>query len=145
METWKWDNEGINAKSELNLGEMITKQYTPTTQVTGEPTSTARLYYALQQTNPFRMVSTVMPMNSSTMELPQVTSISAAHEANIPNAINLATGTGGNLSTVQLVTQNWTSRNFFSDQSVDDLPGLDNMVAGFMGCLLYTSPSPRDS
>ena len=133
METWKWDNGGINAKSELNLGEMITKQYTPTTQVTGEPTSTMRLYYALQQTNPFRMVSTVMPMNSSTMELPQVTSIGAAHEANIPASINLASGTGGDLSTVQLVTQNWTSRNFFSDQAVDDLPGLDNMVAGFMG------------
>ena len=133
MDTWKWDNEGFTAKSELNLGEMITKQYTPTTQVTGEPTSTMRLYYALQQANAFRGLSTIMPMNSSTMELPRVTSISAAHEGNIPNAINLATGTGGGLETVQLVTQNWTSRNFFSDQAVDDLPGLDNMVAGFMG------------
>ena len=45
METWKWDSEGFNAKSTIDLGEMITKQYTPTTRVTGEPTSTARLYY----------------------------------------------------------------------------------------------------
>ena len=133
MSTWKWDNEGFSAKSEIDLGAEITKQYVTTTQVTGEPTSTARLYYTLQQTNPFRPYSTVMPMNSSTMELPRVTSIGAAHEAAIPASINLATGTGGNLDTVQLITQNWTSRNYFSDQAVDDLPGLDNMVAGFMG------------
>ena len=133
METWKWDNEGINAKSEIDFSEVISKQYTPTTQVTGEPTSTARLYYSLAQGNPFRMVSTIMPMNSSTMELPRVISVTAAHEANIPSSINLATGHGGGLETVQLVTQNWTSRTFFSDQAVEDLPGLDPMVAGFQG------------
>ena len=131
--TFKWDNEGINAKADVDLGPEITKQYTPTTQVTGEPTSTARLYYSLMQGNPFRMVSSVMPMNSSTMELPRVIGVTAGHEANIPASINVSTGHGGSLETVQLVTQNWTSRTFFSDQAVEDLPGLDSMVAGFQG------------
>ena len=133
MDTWKWDAEGYNAKSEIDFSDVISKQYVTTTQVTGEPTSTARLYYALQQGNPFRMVSTIKPMNSSTMELPVVTGITAQHEGVIPNSINIGTGHGGNLGTVQLVTQNWTSRTFFSDQAVEDLPGLDPMVAGFQG------------
>ena len=95
MDSFKWDNEGFNAKAEVDLSKEITKAYPTTTQVTGEPTSTARLYYALQQGNPFRMVSTVMPMNSSTMELPVVSGISALSQTH--------------------------------------------------PCLLYTSPSPRDS
>ena len=133
MKSFNWDAEGFTAKTEVDLSEEITKAYNPTTQVTGEPTSTARLYYALQQSNPFRMVSTVMPMNSSTMELPEVTGITAQHEGNIPASINTASGHGGGLSTVQLVTQNWTSRTAFSDQSIMDLPGLDSMVGGFIG------------
>ena len=133
MDSFKWDNEDFNAKAEVDLSDEITKAYNPTTQVTGEPTSTARLYYALQQRNPFRMVSTVMPMNSSTMELPTITGITAQHEAAIPASISTASGHGGGLATVQLITQNWTSRTAFSDQSVDDLPGLDAMVGGFIG------------
>ena len=129
-----WDNsESFNAKTSINLGNEITKAYNTTTQVDGEPTSTARLYYALQQYNPFRSVSTTMPMNSSTMELPVVTGITAQAEANIPSAISTASGHGGDIGSVQLITQNWTSRTLFSDQSVEDLPGLDGMVAGFMG------------
>ena len=134
MDSFKWDNEGFNAKAEVDLTKEITKAYPSTGPVTGEPRSTARLYYALQQGNPFRMVSTVMPMNSSTMELPTVTGISAAHEANVPNSISVAdAAAGGELGTTQLVTRNFVSRNFFSDQAVEDLPGLDGMVGGFMG------------
>ena len=132
-ETWKWDAEGFNAKSEIDMGGMITKAYDTTTQVTGEPESTARLYYALQQMNPFRGLSTVMPMNSSTMNLPEVTAITAAHEGTVPAEINTGTGHGGSLASVELVTRNWVSRTAFSDQSVEDLPGLDSMVGGFMG------------
>lgn len=134
MHSFKWDSESINAKSNVDLGGEITKAFNGTTQVTGEPTSSARLYYQLQQTNPFRTAgATVMPMNSSTMELPTVTGITAAHEANLPGSINTASGHGGDLATTQLITQNWTSRSYFSDQSVEDLPGLDSMVGGFMG------------
>ena len=131
MESWKWDNSGFNAKADIDLTECITKQYVTTTQVTGEPTSTMRLYFALAQTNPFRPYSTVMPMNSSTMELPVITSISAAHE---PSTVEpTLSAAGGNLDTVELVTRNFVSRNFFSDQAVDDLPGLDSMVGDFAG------------
>ena len=67
------------------------------------------------------------------MELPTVTGITAAHEAAIPGSIDTTSGHGGSVDGVQqLVTQNFTSRSIFSDQSVEDLPGLDSMVAGFM-------------
>ena len=65
MDTWKWSGEGFNAKSDIDLKEMITKQYTPTTQVTGEPTSTMRLYYALQQANALRGLSTICLLYTS--------------------------------------------------------------------------------
>ena len=133
MNGFKWDREDFNAKAEIDLSKEITKAYNVTTQVAGEPTSTARLYFELAQVNPYRQYATVMPMNSSTMELPTVTGITAAHEAAIPGSIDTTSGHAGSVSGVQqLVTQNFTSRSIFSDQSVEDLPGLDSMVAGFM-------------
>ena len=83
--------------------------------------------------NPFRGVATIMPTGATAVNLPQLTSIAAAAEANIPNTINVGTGHPGDIASVQVVPQNWTSRTFFSDQSVEDLPGLDAMVASFMG------------
>ena len=129
---FQWDGEGFNAKASVDLSEFY-KEFTSTTNVTGARTDSQRLYYAMQQRNPFRGVATIMPTGATAVNLPQLTGIAAAAEAAIPNSINLATGHAGGISSVQVVPQNWTSRTFFSDQSVEDLPGLDAMVASFMG------------
>lgn len=102
-----------------------------TAQVTGSRTDMQRLYHQMQQRNPFRMISTIMPTSAGSVNLPEVTSISAAVENTVPN--NAPTGTpGGNVASVNVLPQNWVSRNQFSDQAVEDLPGLDSMIASFM-------------
>ena len=111
----------------------ISKSYNVTTQVAGEPTASASVYHNMVQANIFRSVSTIMPIGSSTVQLPEVTSITAAHEANIPATINTGSGHGGDVATKSLVAQNWTARTVFSKSSVEDLTDLDPMVASFIG------------
>lgn len=97
--------------------------------VEGSTVASQRLYYQMQQKNPFRMVSTIMPTSGGSVNLPEVTSVTAAVENTLRAA---ATSDGGGISTVAVIPQNWVSRNLFSDQHAEDLPGLDQMVAGFM-------------
>ena len=71
-----------------------------------------------------------MPTSGGSVNLPQVDTISAAAENTIPN-VTFSTS-GGGISNANVVIQNWVSRNGFSDQSLEDLPGLDQMIAGYM-------------
>ena len=116
------------------LGVEIAKAFGSTgstAQVEGSPTAAQRLYHQMQQRNPYRMVSTIMPTSAGSVNLPEITSITAAVENTVPN--NSPTGTpGGDIDSVNVIPQNWVSRNQFSDQSVEDHPGLDQMVASFM-------------
>ena len=97
---FKWDGElslegngGVN-KTNVN----VTKAFDGTTNITGAPTASQRLFYRMQQMNPFRGLSTVFPTSATAVNLPSVTGITAQAET----------------------TQTHP-------------------------CLLYTSPSPRDS
>ena len=134
---FKWDGElALEGRGDSHFNKTsvdVTKQFTSTTQITGAPTASQRLYYAMQQMNPFRGLSTIYPVSATAVNLPQVTGITAQVEANVPNSINTSTGHGGNLSSVTVVPQNWVSRTAFSDQSVADLPSLDMMIGAFMG------------
>ena len=135
-EFFKWDGELELKGNNQNVNKTfidVTKQFTSTTNITGAPTASQRLFYAMQQRNPFRGLSTMYPTSATSVNLPEVTGITAQAEANVPNSINTGTGHGGGISSVNVVPQNWTSRTAFSDQSVDDLPSLDMMISAFMG------------
>lgn len=113
----------------------FTKAYSLTgsnAQVTGAPTAAMALYHQLQQMNPFRMVSTVMPTSSGSVELPSVTGITAAVENTALQAIDGASGHAGTLASTNVRPQNWVSRTIFSDAATEDLPTLDATVASFM-------------
>ena len=132
---FKWDGElslegngGVN-KTNVN----VTKAFDGTTNITGAPTASQRLFYRMQQMNPFRGLSTVFPTSATAVNLPSVTGITAQAEASIPSSINTSSGHGGDIANATVVPQNWTSRTAFSDQSVADLPSLDMMVGAFMG------------
>ena len=145
---FKWDGElALDGRSQtVNKTSVdVTKAFDGTTNITGAPTASQRLFYRMQQMNPFRGLSTIYPTSATAVNLPSVTGITAQNEASIPSSINTGTGHGGGLANATVIPQNWTSRTAFSDQSVADLPSLDMMIGAFMGCLLYTSPSPRDS
>ena len=133
---FKWDGE-LNLEKPaggFNTAMVdVTKQFTSTTQITGAPTASQRLYYAMQQMNPFRGLSTIYPVSATAVNLPRVTGITAQVEANVPNSINTSTGHGGGIANETVVPQNWVSRTAFSDQSVADLPSLDMMIGAFMG------------
>ena len=125
----KFDNyEGITGKASINFEKAFTGTGT-TAQVTGAPTDMMRLYHQMQQRNPMRGVSTMMPISAGSVELPQVTAITAASEATLTT---LPANPGGNLASVNVRPQNWVSRSQYTDQSIEDLPGLDQMVASFM-------------
>ena len=133
---FKWDGElDLNGQgNRFNKTAIdVIKAFDGTTNITGAPTASQRLYYAMQQMNPFRGVSTIMPTSATAVNLPQVTGITAQAEAAIPSSINTSTGHGGDIANATVVPQNWTSRTAFSDQSVADLPSLDMMVGAFMG------------
>lgn len=137
----KWEGEGINVKTSLDFSE-FQKTFTGTgnAQISGSMTMAARVFHELAQMNPFRGVATVMPTSAGAVELPQVTNIDAVAEANSPVTID-ATNPGGStpahyrgtISNVTVVPQNWVGRESFSDQVIEDLPGLDPMIASFMG------------
>ena len=66
---FKWDGSlelGGRGDSVFNKTAIdVTKQFTSTTNITGAPTAAQRLYYAMQQMNPFRGVSTIMPTSAT--------------------------------------------------------------------------------
>ena len=128
----KWSSEEVKAESKIDLSTEVTKAFNSTTNITGAPTASQTVYYAMQQMNPYRAYSTVMPTGATAVNLPQVTSITAQAEANIPATINTGSGHGGTVASAQVIPHNWVSRTVFSDQSVEDLPSLDPMVAQFM-------------
>ena len=133
---FKWDGElDLNGQgNRFNKTAIdVVKAFDGTTNITGAPTASQRLYYAMQQMNPFRGVSTIMPTSATAVNLPQVTGITAQAEASVPSSINTGTGHGGDLANATVVPQNWVSRTAFSDQSVADLPSLDMMIGAFMG------------
>jgi len=129
---FSWDSENVNAKADVDFSE-FQKAYNTTTQVSGEPTASASVYFGMVQANVFRNLSTVMPIGSSTVELPELSAITAAHEGSIPATINTGSGHAGTLGTKSLVAQNWTSRTAFSKSSVEDLTDLDPMIGSMMG------------
>ena len=116
----------IDFSKEFNKAELGTGS---SAVVEGSTVASQRLYHQMQQRNPFRAVSTVMPTSGGSVNLPQVTSVTAAVENTL---VAGALTDGGGISTVAVIPQNWVSRNIFSDQHAEDLPGLDNMVASFM-------------
>ena len=120
----KWDNEGINAKAVIEV-----KSFDSQSNITGAPEASATVYHAMQQKNAFRSISTIMPITATSIKLPQVLGVQAAAENTIPASQTY----NGDISSVDVVAQNWVSRNQFSDASVEDLPSLDAMVASFMG------------
>ena len=134
---FKWDGElALEGRGESHFNKAhidVTKEFTPANNITGAPTASQRLYYAMQQMNPFRGVSTIMPTSATAVNLPQVTGITAQVETNVPTSINTGTGHGGGLASATIIPQNWVSRTAFSDSSVADLPSLDMMTGAFMG------------
>ena len=134
---FKWDGElALEGRGESHFNKAhidVTKEFTPANNITGAPTASQRLYYAMQQMNPFRGVSTIMPTSATAVNLPQVTGITAQVETNVPTSINTGTGHGGGLASATIIPQNWVSRTAFSDSSVADLPSLDMMIGAFMG------------
>ena len=132
----KLDNyEGIKGSASFNLSGEFNKSFAgtgSTAQVTGSMTDMQRLYYQMQQKNPYRGLSTILPTSGGSVNLPQVTAITAAVENTITNTSAQFSSAGGNITTTNVIPQNWVSRTAFSDQSVEDLPGLDSMVASFM-------------
>ena len=132
---FKWDGElSLSGNGGVNKTSVdVTKAFDGTTNITGAPTASQRLFYRMQQMNPFRGLSTLFPTSATAVNLPSVTGITAQAEASIPSSINTGTGHGGGLANATVIPQNWTSRTAFSDQSVADLPSLDMMVGAFMG------------
>ena len=116
-----------------NQGELdIEKAFNSGVNITGAATGSQRVFHSMVQPNVFRGLSTLMPTTATAVNLPQVSGITAQHEANIPANINTGTGHGGTVTSEAVIPQNWTSRTVFSDASVEDLPGLDPMVASMM-------------
>ena len=111
----------------------LVKQYNVTTGVAGEAQASAMVYFGMVQGNPFRGASFEMPMNSSVINLPELSGITAAHESAIPDTINTASGHGGTVTSKQLQAQNWTTRSKFSDSSIEDLVGLDSQIGRMIG------------
>ena len=134
---FKWDGElTLTGRGDSSFNKTtvdMTKAFDSTTNVTGAPTASQQVYYRMQQMNPFRGLSTMYPTNSTAVNLPQVTGITAQAEANVPSSIDTSAGHGGGLSNAAVIPQNWVSRTAFSDSSVDDLPSLDMMIGAFMG------------
>ena len=133
---FKWDGElSLEGRGQhVNKTSIdLTKAFTSTTNITGAPTASQRVFYGMLQMNPFRGMSTIMPTSATAVNLPQVSNITAQVETSVPDSINLGTVPphGGALTSVQVIPQNWVSRTAFSDQSVDDLPSLDMMVGAF--------------
>ena len=134
---FKWDGDldltgrGNSAFNKTSID--LTKADTNTTNITGAPTASQRVFYSMLQMNPFRGASTIMPTSATAVNLPRVSNITAQAEATVPDSINLGTVPphGGALTSVQVVPQNWVSRTAFTDQAVDDLPSLDQMVGAF--------------
>ena len=131
-----FDNyEGFKGNLNMDLSGEFQKSFGGTgssAQVTGSMTATQRLYYQMQQKNPFRAVSTIMPTSAGSVNLPQVTSITAGVEGTITNSSGQFSTAGGGITTTNVIPQNWVSRVAYSDQALEDLPGLDQQVAGFM-------------
>ena len=73
-----------------------------------------------------------MPTTSGAVNLPSVSGIAASNESATPLASLGSTSTTGNLASSQVIPQNWAARAVFSDQSLEDLPSLDQMVAALM-------------
>ena len=133
---FKWDGElsldgrgGVHNKTSIDL----TKADTNTTNITGAPTASQRVFFGMLQMNPFRGYSTIMPTSATAVNLPQVSNITAQAETAVPDSINLGTVPphGGALSSAPVIPQNWVSRTAFTDQAVADLPSLDMMVGAF--------------
>ncbi len=135
-EYMKWAPTGqgeVTAKTELDFTNLFNKAVTSNANTLNAPEGAAEVFFAMQQMNPFRGLSRMMPTSSSSVNLPSVTGITASAEGNVPNSINLGTGHAGALgSDNNVVPQKWTSRTAFSDVAVGDLPGLDSMVGSFM-------------
>ena len=133
---FSWASSDITTKATVDLSEEM-KAFTGTgssSQVNNTPTAASRVYHAMQQRNPLRMVSMVMPTSAGSVNLPAVTGITAAVENTVPNSINIGSGHAGTLNgTTNVIPQNWVSRTAFSDPALEDLPGLDTMIASFMG------------
>lgn len=101
------------------------------TQLAGSATGMEALYHQLQQMNPMRQHSAMLSISGGAVNLPQLTSITAAAETSVPN--NSPTGTpGGTIANVAVVPKNWVSRNQFSDAAVADFPSLDATAASFI-------------
>ena len=78
------------------------------------------------------MVSTIMPTSAGSVNLPQVTQITAAVENTLATLPALGANTSGGIDSANVIPQNWVSRSQFTNQSVEDHPGLDQMVASFI-------------
>ena len=140
----KWEGTESKQNAVIDLEPMMndsmlkgfTKAYNNTTDVPNAPTGAAMVYWEGVQANPYRAVSTNMPLATGTLYLPSVTGITAQHEASIPSSIDTSSGHGGSLASErQLTLQNWTSRTAFSDASARDLgpQGLDMVIGQFQG------------
>ena len=134
---FKWDGElSLEGRGNSSFNKTsidLTKAFTSTTNITGAPTASQRVFYGMLQMNPFRGASTIMPTSATAVNLPQVSNITAQVETAVPNSIDIGTVPphGGAITSVQVIPQNWVSRTAFSDQSVADLPSLDMMVGAF--------------
>ena len=136
-EYFKWDGELTlegRGNSVFNKTSVdVTKAFTSTVNITGAPTASQQVYHSLMQMNPFRGASMMYPTSATAVNLPRVSNITAQNETSIPDSIDLSTVPphGGALTNAQVIPQNWTSRTAFSDQSLEDLPSLDQMVGSF--------------
>ena len=133
---FKWDGElALDGRGQaVNKTSIdLTKAFTSTTNITGAPTASQRVFFGMLQMNPFRGYSTIMPTSATAVNLPQVSNITAQAEASVPDSINLGTVPphGGAITSAPVIPQNWVSRTAFSDQAVADLPSLDMMVGAF--------------
>ena len=133
---FKWDGDlSLDGRSQtVNKTSIdLIKADTNTTNITGAPTASQRVFFGMQQMNPFRGYSTIMPTSATAVNLPQVSNITAQMETSVPDSINLGTVPphGGALTSAPVIPQNWVSRTAFTDQAVADLPSLDMMVGAF--------------
>ena len=112
---FKWDGDlALTGNNQLvNKTHIdVTKAFDGTTNITGAPTASQRLYYAMQQMHPFRGSSTIMPISSTAVNLPTVTGITGQVENSVPSSINTGTGHGGNLASATVLPQNWVSVSY---------------------------------
>ena len=99
----------------------------------GTPTISTALYAELFANNVFRGLSRPIKLpKGPSVNLTELSGITAQHEANVPTAINLASGHAGDVNNRIVTVSNWTSRFATSNVALDDLEGLDQVIVSLM-------------